>query len=561
MAGVGLLLTQTCLVQAQNDAGSILRDIERSTGQQRPAAAPLAPESIAPPAEAPLPSKPGEAVFVRGYRVTGSRFTVEELQSVLAPYIGRRATLSEIQEAARRIGDFYRQRDILAHAFVPAQTIREGIVEITVVEGKLGTIKVDPATPTRLDHDLATGIVGYRLPRGESVQPSVLDEAVAVLNETPGVRAKSVLAAGESAGETDVILVIDDKPLVSGSLILANAGSTGTGTRQVIGSASLDNALGHGDRLAATVLRTAGSQYGKLAAQAPVGHSGLTVGISGAALKYEVGGKVKDLRLNGTSRTVGTNVLFPVRRGSDFSLTASGGFDVKRLVDKTDRTTTSNKAIKVVNSGLSSTLKDDWMGGGTNSLGTTLHFGHLSLAGNGDNRATDHTTARSEGFYHKLVFDASREQAIIDNVTLVPSVAAQWTPHNLDSSEKFSLGGSDGVRGYPTGEGSGDLGARISMELRWKALETLQLATFYDYGKIRQHNRTWTNWEPRTGARNFYDLHGVGVSGLWTMTDWLSVRGTVAAALGPNDGRDNAGYDSDGRNRDARAWLQVIGSF
>jgi len=34
-------------------------------------------------------------------------------------------------------------------------------------------------------------------------------------------------------------------------------------------------------------------------------------------------------------------------------------------------------------------------------------------------------------------------------------VSAQWASKNLDSSQKFGLGGPNGVRAYPSGEGYG----------------------------------------------------------------------------------------------------------
>jgi hypothetical protein len=43
----------------------------------------------------------------------------------------------------------------------------------------------------------------------------------------------------------------------------------------------------------------------------------------------------------------------------------------------------------------------------------------------------------------------------------------QWADTNLTSSEKFSLGGNDAVRAYPTGEAPGDRGWLATAELRY----------------------------------------------------------------------------------------------
>ena len=39
----------------------------------------------------------------------------------------------------------------------------------------------------------------------------------------------------------------------------------------------------------------------------------------------------------------------------------------------------------------------------------------------------------------------------------------QLSSKNLDSSEKFTLGGIGGVEAYPSGEASGDEGRKISL--------------------------------------------------------------------------------------------------
>ncbi|MEI6412900.1 MAG: POTRA domain-containing protein, partial [Pseudomonadota bacterium] len=101
------------------------------------------------------------------------------LQALIKDYAGRALTLNELQEAARKISDYYRQHDYLAHAYLPPQTVRDGVVEIIVVEGRLGQVRVDPASPTRMNQPLVTGIIERRVPPGQPLRPAALDEAVA----------------------------------------------------------------------------------------------------------------------------------------------------------------------------------------------------------------------------------------------------------------------------------------------------------------------------------------------------------------------------------------------
>jgi hemolysin activation/secretion protein len=65
------------------------------------------------------------------------------------------------------------------------------------------------------------------------------------------------------------------------------------------------------------------------------------------------------------------------------------------------------------------------------------------------------------------------------------ALAGQQASKNLDSSEKFSLGGPTNVRAYPTGEASGDEGWRGTLELRHSLAASVQGVLFYDFGSVK----------------------------------------------------------------------------
>lgn len=58
-------------------------------------------------------------------------------------------------------------------------------------------------------------------------------------------------------------------------------------------------------------------------------------------------------------------------------------------------------------------------------------------------------------------------QAFNQGWSLYANLEAQSADKNLDSSEKFFLGGAQGVRAYPLGEAAGDEGAMATLELRY----------------------------------------------------------------------------------------------
>lgn len=558
-----LVLAVACALSAPvlaQDAGSILRETERATGKNQAAPAPLAPMTV-PPAEQALPERTGQTVFVKSFRIRSSVLPPEELGEVVKSYLNKRLTMGDLQAVARKLSEYCRQKGKLAHAYLPPQTVRDGEVEIVVLEGKLGKVKIDPSSKSRLNPERATGMIQYRVEPGKPLDFHDMDEAVAILNDVPGVSAMANLRAGEAEGETDAVIKLEDKPVASGSLTSDTGGSTSTGVVRVLGSASIDDPFGEGERLSLVGLATMGSRYARIAAQMPVGLSGLAVGINASALEYEVGGRFESLDLHGSSWSLGSNASYPLLRSTDFSLTLSTTYDYKELLDKAGNSELNEKKLHVATLGLSATANDAYFGGGKNSLALTGSLGHLNLDGVPSSAAVDRTTAGTAGYFAKLLGSATRQQDVAQDWTLITTLEAQITGSNLDSSEKFSLGGLDRVRAYPSGEGSGDSGARLALDLRWQATDDLKLSAFYDVGYLLQHTDPWPNWQPKPDQPNSYVLHGAGLGLTWSPKQNIQLSAIVAKVFGRNAGSDVSGNDSDGHKHRYRGWLQASLSF
>ena len=125
--------------------------------------------------------------------------------------------------------------------------------------------------------------------------------------------------------------------------------------------------------------------------------------------------------------------------------------------------------------------------------------------------ASRHSKARSirsNGAFTRLSYSANRLQRWTESNQLFLSLSGQQSNKNLDSSEKFALGGASGVRAYPQGEGIGDQGYLASLELRHNFTEALQGTLFYDAGSITV-NRNGNLSDPF--AENKLSLSGGGM--------------------------------------------------
>jgi hemolysin activation/secretion protein len=148
--------------------------------------------------------------------------------------------------------------------------------------------------------------------------------------------------------------------------------------------------------------------------------------------------------------------------------------------------------------------------------------------------------------FSKLAFGLSRQQVVSPSVSFHAALAGQTSNSTLDSSERFYLGGANGVRAYPANEGAGSSGLTTSLEVRWKLEESVSLAAFYDFGRVNNSD----------GSPS-YSLKG---SGLWLGLQSLTgayLKAIWARRLGENPNPSATGLDQDGTLDKDRWWLSA----
>ena len=203
---------------------------------------------------------------------------------------------------------------------------------------------------------------------------------------------------------------------------------------------------------------------------------------------------------------------------------------------------------------------DNWWGGGYTGVSAGWATGSLRL-GNDADRFADAVSARTRGHFDKWIWRVERTQSLggVSNWGLYLGANGQIGSKNLDSSEKFLLGGPSGVRGYPVGEASGDSGWLASAELRHDIPLTAGLSAqalvFVDRGHVRQHIDPWAgSVMPWTG--NQYSLSSAGI-GLNLQGARWSFRSAWARHLGDNPGHGATGLNADGQRFGQYLWLQA----
>ncbi len=550
-----LALVPATPLQAATDAGALRQQLERD--QLRPLPRQGVPEVLV-PAEPPSPRR-GNALTISGFRFSGNTLVASvELEAVLEPYRQRALEFSEIEALTAVVAARYRARGYLASVVLPAQDVSDGTLSFLVLEAVLGKVLVEANPPSRTVPSQIQGRVAAQLPEGTFLQAQALDRALLIAGDLPGVAVTGALAEGAAPGQTDLLLHVEDTAPVTGDAVLDNAGGASTGSDRVSLNMYGNGLLGQGDLWTGNVVANQGSTYARVSLGFPMGYDGLRMGVNTSHLQYQViTADYSSLGLEGSSAVWGLEASYPLVRAQRENLYLGLALDEKRFLNYAAKLATSDYRSLALSWSLYGNRFDDLAGGGATSGNLTLSQGHLQLEGAAQ-RATDALSTQTAGDYRKLRYSLARQQSITDALLLLVSLSGQWTDQNLDSSERFSLGGSTGVRAYPGDEGAGAIGRVASAELRWQASAPLVWSAFFDSGTVTVNARNDYNG---ASALNSYALSGAGLALAWQVSRRTSARLTWARRQGDNPNPTSTGRDQDGTRVLDRVWASVAMGF
>lgn len=522
------------------DAGQTLQQLQGEL-LPTPEIKPVAPVQVDEKAATETVTDSQARFLVKRIHVVGSTaFPAAQLESLIVSLAGSEQSMTSLNEAARLITRFYRHNGYLvARAYVPAQTVTDGEVTIRVLEGKLGNITLNNHSMVRDSH--VNGYTQSHLKTGEPLTTDRLNQTLLLLNDVPGVgRAQGALQAGKTVGASDLTLYVPPDKRWQGEIMLDNYGNRYTGQNILSGHLVLNSPLQIGDRLdMRTSLSDESLVYGRVSWDAPVGYEGMRAGLDLSYSQYELGDIFTSLEAQGTAQTYRGYLSYPVlidlknRVSTFFSIRQRNLEDEIGLFDVTTERNLQDVVIGFGGAHLGTRQTMSWQVEGS--------MGKLSID-TPDALAIDQLTAKTDGSYAKLTAGARALRAVSEYISVYLSFNAQAANHNLDSSEKFTLGGINGVRAYPYGEGLGDEGWLGTFEVRSKVLPTLQLFALYDAGSIR------INHDPFVISSNTRRLSGTGVGFNASFPDSFSLKMTVAWR-----GDEKPLSDQDER---PRVWLQ-----
>ena len=477
-------------------------------------------------------------------------FAESELVAASGFVPGSELTLTELRGLASKIASYYQTRGyFLAQAYLPAQDIKDGVVQVTVLPGTYGQVQL--RNKSNLSDNLAHSILSGL--DGEVVATTPLERRLLLLSDLPGVQVSSTLAPGASLGASDLIVDVQPGARFNGSVDIDNQGNRYTGRNRIGATVNINELAGIGDVATVRAFTSAdGLNYVRAAYQGQAGL--LRLGTAYTHMDYKLGKEFAVLEAKGTAKIASVFGSYPLIRTRSSNLYAQVNYDDKTFQDKTEVTGSVNdKKAQVWLFNLNGDSKDGWGGGGLGSYSLTFTTGKIDIQ-TPEALAIDRATLNSNGHFNKLSFNAARVQRLAGETSLFGMLSGQAASKNLDVSEKMGIGGVGGVRAYPGGEAYGDQGYVLNLEVRQNVTAftafpgQLQVLAFADTGTVKLNRDAWSAGENRR------TLSGAGVGVTWTGANALLLKAYYAHKLG--NAKATSEPDAAGR-----FWLQAVKYF
>lgn len=404
-------------------------------------------------------------------KIDGSEvLTKEEISGITSPYIGQEVTLQNLYDIVNALNDLYQQKGYLTcRAYLPPQTIKNGVVEIKIIEGKTGNVHIAGNETTREDY--IAGRIG--LERGSISNINDLNDDLLLFNATNDVQLRITMHAGEEPGTTDYVIAAYEPQKNYINVYVDNAGSESSGEWRE-GLFWTDRSLtGRRDMLTMSGMRSDGTKSFSAMYSVPVGRSGTKLGLSYSTNSVHItDGELEDLDIKGHSNAYGVSLIQPLVVTENLRTEATLDYGYQNSQTDFLGIHWVDDTVKSYTAGFSMTNY------GASSL---IYQKHNFRIGDSENIANE------EDNFTKYFFNGFWQKAYQGGQMLSARLDAQWSGDDyLTSAEQFYIGGMYSVRGYEESYLGGDSGYSASIEysVPLDKARTTSAYCFFDYGAV-----------------------------------------------------------------------------
>lgn len=477
----------------------------------------------------PNTSVPDVKFTLKNIKLDAAELRVDQaaLAKILQGCINREMTLAEFNQEIDKVTAYCRKHGYPASAaYLPPQDSKDGSVVIKVIPGRYGKVNID--NHSRLKQDIVEGFI-KNLKSGDIIRVDKLETALYGISDLSGTKAVAVLSPGMDFGTSDLTVRVEDGKTSNTVLYAENYGSRPSGRYRYGVQESLYNVGGRGDKLnLGGLISNSHMRNFYVNYEALVGRGGTTLGLGVSRMDYKIGGAFSNLAPKGKADTISLFGKAPIYHLVDRKLAFTYGFDYRNLKDEYRNFSTLNrkKHSTSVHAGVEGFQRFD---GSVVNFNAQVTTGRMNLDSDTPGGKQLDDMAKTDGHFTKFNASVTGVQALGHKTDIMLKLSGQKASRALDSSEQFYLGGANGVRAYPQGEGSGDDGFQGTAELRYYTdVPGLVLSTYFDMGHTHLRREDVN-----------YNLKGWGIGISYTKpNDWFA-RFDYARRIGGDDHMSN----------------------
>ena len=518
-----------------------------------------------------------QTVLVQGFKIIGNdEFSQAEIEKVLAPFVGKSLLAKELSKAANALTAYYHKKGFFDAnvALVSPYILKDGIIVLIVDEKHLekGGISVKNSGK-RIKTERVQNLWDNIMKTGAMKQDEY-ERAMLLTNDLPGISAKADLYYGADGKTDDLVITVKDEKVFNGNIDIDNYGSYYTGRKELGATLYWNSPTKNGEEIVARFITTGEySNFGYLDLAVPVFDNGMRLGASADFMKYELDTSKSKTAGDGDVWNARAYVKYPLVRADDLTVESELNYTHTEMKDNNDSgqmdDTVINKGILTISGNKSDTFLDN----GVTYFSASLTMGDVDLRDQAF-KAEDDRLYQTSGSFTKFNYSLSRLQNISGAFSSKISIDGQWANKNLDSSEKYFLGGPNNLGGYPVGTVSGDDAAVFYADLRYDFFDmpwggNLQLSAYYTYGWTKIYKDTDALKKAYPTSKQYAEdnevkLQSIGVGLSQTWSDTAVLRATVGKQVGDNVLRqysDPKGQDYDHSDSDYRGWVNLIYYF
>lgn len=470
---------------------------------------------------APAPEPGGPTLDIQRYVVdAGVPLSEQEMQALLAPFVGSGKSIRDIEAAAAALEKNLRGRGYAFHrVFIPEQKPTDGSIRLGVIQIRVGTVEVTGNNHFSTDNIRRS--LGS-LKEGEIPQVQTLGRDVTASNANPAKQVTVTFKESTEPNAVDAVIRVKDSDPVSyfASLSLnesVSGDSSTTRTRRVSGGFQHSNLFDRDHVM--TVSYTTDPGYPN------------SVSLIGAYYQFPIYGTGMNFSAAFTSSDVSSGRV--LQGPNVFDVSGSGQFISLRLTRALNRvdalqqsigiglderyfknSTTFNGAQIQPNVGsrvlsLQYTFRDEpnW---GIVAGGVDYAF---NMGGGRANSTANHTINGGTKNWDAVRYHVEAA-TLVGNWQLSGRLKGQFSGDALIAGEQFGLGGANSVRGFADRVTSGDQGYQWNVEGMGPALGELKMRpiVFLEGGRVSSKGGVNdTLMAAGVGLRMAYDKWQLGV--------------------------------------------------